>query len=263
MQPGNGSNDPYNGETLPAVEYQNEIPGMGVDAKVDGKRVCIGNREFMEHEKILLNGYGSAAERGTAVYVSVEGEVRGVFTLNDEIRSDAEGLMDELRKLGVGRTVMLSGDRPEEAQQVADLLGMDEVHAGLLPHEKAEKVEELKNRYPGTLIYAGDGINDAPVLAASDVGIAMGAMGSDVAIETADVVIQTDTPSRIATAIRIGRATRRIVWQNIGLALGVKTAVMAAGAVGIASLWGAVFADVGVALLAILNAIRIQKMDFS
>lgn len=263
MQTGNGSNDPYNGETLPAVEYQNEIPGMGVDAKVDGKRVCIGNREFMEHEKILLNGYGSAAERGTAVYVSVEGEVRGVFTLNDEIRSDAEGLMDELRKLGVGRTVMLSGDRPEEAQQVADLLGMDEVHAGLLPHEKAEKVEELKNRYPGTLIYAGDGINDAPVLAASDVGIAMGAMGSDVAIETADVVIQTDTPSRIATAIRIGRATRRIVWQNIGLALGVKTAVMAAGAVGIASLWGAVFADVGVALLAILNAIRIQKMDFS
>lgn len=142
-------------------------------------------------------------------------------------------------------------------------MNISEVYADLLPEEKAEQFEKLKKKYPGTIAYAGDGINDAPVLALSDVGIAMGAMGSDVAVETADVVIQADQPSKIATAVKIGKSTRNIVWQNITMAMGVKLLVLLLGALGLATLWEAVFADVGVALLAILNAIRIQNMKFN
>jgi Cd2+/Zn2+-exporting ATPase len=157
---------------------------------------------------------------------------------------------------------MLSGDIQSEADRIGTQLKIDQVFGELLPEEKADKLEEIKRNYEGTTAFVGDGINDAPVLALSDIGIAMGAMGSDAAIETADVVIQTDQPSKLATAIQIAQKTRNIVWQNIGLAMGVKGLVLFMGAIGIASLWEAVFADVGVALLAVLNAIRIQRMDF-
>ncbi len=197
------------------------------------------------------------------VHIAINNTYEGYILISDEVKEDAKLAMKKLRKLGIRQTVMLSGDRESISRQIGRELNIDHVHAGLMPEDKAAKFEELKRTFPGTIAYAGDGINDGPVLALSDVGIAMGAMGSDVAVETADVVIQTDQPSKIATAIGIGRATRNIVWQNIGLALGVKGLVLVLGALGLATLWGAVFADVGVALLAILNAVRIQRMDFT
>jgi Cd2+/Zn2+-exporting ATPase len=196
------------------------------------------------------------------VYFAVDGEHAGTITLSDRLKADAADAIKQLKTLGVERTVMLSGDRSSIAEEVGKEIGIDEVFGDLLPDQKADKLEEIKRTYPGVTAYAGDGINDAPVLALSDVGIAMGAMGSDVAIETADVVIQTDQPSKIATSIRISKATRTIVWQNIGLALGIKALVLLLGALGMATLWEAVFADVGVTLLAVLNAVRIQRMDF-
>ncbi|MEX2456814.1 MAG: heavy metal translocating P-type ATPase [Balneolaceae bacterium] len=244
------------------VDEQKEIPGHGIQALVNGKNVLIGNESLMEKkgvhfEKIISDNLGSV------VHISVDGVHAGIITISDEVKEDSIRAIEELRKLGVHQTIMLSGDNPAIAQQIGKELKIDHVYGGLLPDEKAKKLEELKTGFPGITAYAGDGINDAPVLALSDVGIAMGAMGSDVAIETADVVIQTDQPSKIATAIRIGKTTRNIVWQNIGLAMGIKIIFLSLGALGLATLWEAVFADVGVALLAILNAIRIQKMDFS
>ena len=167
-----------------------------------------------------------------------------------------------MKALGVSKTIMLSGDKNTITQKVAKEVGVDEAFGGLLPEGKVEKVEALKKDQNQIVAFVGDGINDAPVLALSDVGIAMGGLGSDAAIETADVVIQTDQPSKIATAIKIGRETKKIVIQNIVLAMGVKIIVLLLGAEGIANMWEAVFADVGVAMLAILNAIRIQKMKF-
>src|SRR6056297_1642385 len=248
---------------LPQVNDQQEIPGFGVKAIADGKHVLIGSEKLMRQENIDLNGHAKNGRSDrSVVYFAVDGEHAGTITLSDRLKADAAVAIKQLKKLGVERTIMLSGDRLSIAEQVGNEIGIDEVYGDLLPDQKAEKLEEIKKRYPGVTAYAGDGINDAPVLALSDVGIAMGAMGSDVAIETADVVIQTDQPSKIAEAIRIARKTRRIVWQNIGLALGVKALVLLLGAVGMATLWEAVFADVGVTLLAVLNAVRIQKMDF-
>ena len=279
---------------LPVVENQIEIPGMGLQATVDGQEVLLGSQKLMEKYQVRLNGAkthrvenslhecllnesslreGSlhetssdespSHETGTMVHIAIDKTYEGYILISDEIKEDAKQAIEKLRKLGIRQTVMLSGDRQAIAIQVGRELNIDHVYADLMPEEKAAKLEELKRTFPGTIAYAGDGINDGPVLALSDVGIAMGAMGSDVAVETADVVIQTDQPSKIATAIGIGRATRNIVWQNIGLALGVKGLVLVLGALGLATLWGAVFADVGVALLAILNAVRIQKMDFT
>jgi Zn2+/Cd2+-exporting ATPase len=251
---------PPNG-TLPVIEKQTELPGYGIKARAGGKEILIGNHGLMEQEKIAVNGMASG-ENGTSIHISVDNHYAGYITISDEIKEDSARAIDQLRKLGVKQIIMLSGDKQAEAQRVGTLLNLDQVYAELLPEQKAEKLEEIKRNHPGTVAFAGDGINDAPVLALSDVGIAMGAMGSDTAIETADVVIQTDQPGKIATSIRIGRATRNIVWQNIWLALGVKALFLGLGALGMATLWEAVFADVGVALLAILNAIRIQNMDF-
>ncbi len=247
--------------TLPAIEKQTELPGYGIKARAGGKEVLIGNRGLMDQEKIAVNGMASG-ENGTSIHISVDKHYAGYITISDEIKEDSALAIDQLRKLGVKQIIMLSGDKEAEAQRVGKLLNIDRIYAELLPEQKAEKLEEIKRNHPGTVAYAGDGINDAPVLALSDVGIAMGAMGSDTAIETADVVIQSDQPGKIGTSIRIGRATRNIVWQNIWLALGVKALFLGLGALGMATLWEAVFADVGVALLAILNAIRIQNMDF-
>ncbi|WP_340104739.1 heavy metal translocating P-type ATPase [Rhodohalobacter sp. 8-1] len=247
----------------PKVTDQQELPGFGVKAIADGKPVIIGSEKLMRRENIDLNGHAKNGRSDrSVVYFAVDGKHAGTITLSDRLKADAADAIKQLKKLGVERTIMLSGDRKSIADEVGKDIGIDEVFGDLLPDEKANKLDKIKQRYPGVTAYAGDGINDAPVLALSDVGIAMGAMGSDVAIETADVVIQTDQPSKIATSIRISKATRTIVWQNIGLALGVKALVLLLGAAGMATLWEAVFADVGVTLLAVLNAVRIQKMDF-
>lgn len=249
---------------IPGVTEQQEIPGYGVSALADGNDVYVGSRRLMEREQIDVNGFHKNGDPNTSViYFAINGRHEGTITISDRIKQDAANAIRQLRDLGVERTVMLSGDQTTVAEQVGQDLNIDQVFAELLPDQKAEKFEEIKRQYPVVTVYAGDGINDAPVLALSDVGIAMGAMGSDVAIETADVVIQTDQPSKIGTAIRISKATRNVVWQNIGLALGVKVLVLTLGALGMATLWEAVFADVGVTLLAVVNAIRIQRIDFS
>src|SRR6056297_2927071 len=249
--------------TFPDVTNQQELPGFGVKALVNGKSVVIGSEKLMRKEGVDLNGHAQNGRSDESViHIAIGGEHAGTITLSDRLKADAADAIRQLKKLGVERTVMLSGDRPQIAEQVGYEIGIDEVYGNLLPDEKADKLEEIKKNYTGITAYAGDGINDAPVLALSDVGIAMGAMGSDVAIETADVVIQTDQPSKIAEAIQIARKTRNIVWQNIGLALGIKVLVLILGAFGMATLWEAVFADVGVTFLAVLNAIRIQRMTF-
>jgi Zn2+/Cd2+-exporting ATPase len=247
--------------SLPIVEQQQEISGEGIQAVVSGKQVLIGNNKLMEREKVSYNSQ-QVNETETKIHIAIDQEYKGSMIISDKIKEDSSDAVKKLQALGIKQIVMLSGDTIPAARHVGNKLNMDQVHAGLLPEEKVRKLQELKNTFPGLIAYAGDGINDAPVLALSDVGIAMGAMGSDAAIETSDVVIQTDQPSKIATAIQIARSTRNIVWQNIGMAMGVKILFLALGALGLATLWEAVFADVGVALLAILNAIRIQNMKF-
>ena len=197
----------------------------------------------------------------TIVVVAVNRRLAGYLIIADEIKEDSKEAVDALHKLNI-ETTMLSGDKQAVVDRVAKQLGIDKAYGDLLPENKVKKVEAIKHDKMNVVAFVGDGINDAPVLALSDVGIAMGALGSDAAIETADVIIQTDQPSKIAQAINIGKATNRIVWQNIGLAFGVKVIVLILGAGGLATMWEAVFADVGVAMLAILNAVRIQKMKF-
>lgn len=237
-----------------------EHRGHGLSGMVEGHRIVVGNAKLLKQFGIPVDEQVSASV-DTVVVVAVDDRYAGHLTIADEIKSDAANAVKQLHALGIV-TVMLSGDKQAVVDKVASQLGIDQAHGDLLPEDKVVKVEDLKCDMDKALAFVGDGINDAPVLAISDVGIAMGGLGSDAAIETADVVIQTDQPSKIVTAIRIGKATNSIVWQNIGLAFGVKVLVMALGAWGVASLWEAVFADVGVALLAIVNAIRIQRMKF-
>ena len=196
------------------------------------------------------------------VMVAIDGKFAGYVTIADELKEDAHHTIQQIREAGIAKIIMLSGDKDSITQQVAKELNIDWAKGGLLPEDKLNEVEKLKEQPESTVAFMGDGINDAPVLAASDVGIAMGGLGSDVAIETADVIIQTDQPSRMARGIQIGRSTRRIVWQNIGLAFGVKGIFLILGAIGLATMWEAVFADVGVSFVAILNAIRLQKMNW-
>jgi Cd2+/Zn2+-exporting ATPase len=242
-------------ETL--VEY-NEIAGHGVSVKVGGKTILAGNYKLMQQMGISC---AEAKSTGTKVYIAVNGIFAGCIIISDEIKPDSPSAIAALKERGVRKTVMLTGDDPLIAEAIAGELNLDEVYGGLLPDQKVEKVELLggQKRAKGKLAFIGDGINDAPVLARADVGIAMGGLGSDAAIEAADVVLMTDEPSKLADAIDIARFTRRVVWQNIVFALGVKAAFLALGAVGIATMWEAVFADVGVALLAVLNATRIGR----
>lgn len=245
-----------------AVTGQREIPGRGIRASLDGREVAVGNRRLMEETGVDPDKLPDEAD-GTEVCVSIGGVYAGRLLIADEVKEEAGEAIRQLRELGVQRVMMLSGDSREEANRIGEVLQLDRIWPELMPDEKAARLEELKGEGSGVIAYVGDGINDAPVLALSDVGISMGSMGSDVAIETADVVIQADNLTKVATSMRIGRRTRNIVWQNIALAMGIKILVLGLGAFGLATLWEAVFADVGVALLAILNAIRIQKMDFS
>ena len=241
-----------NPERLGAVQ---EIAGHGIEAQVDGRTVYAGNAKLMELKQIPFEPVHAA---GTVVYVAVEHQYAGYILITDEVKEDAKEAIAKLKQLGIKKTVMLTGDRKSVAEQVANELGIDEVHSDLLPADKVEQMERLfaEKSKNGKLIFVGDGINDAPVLARADIGIAMGALGSDAAIEAADIVIMNDKPSRIATVMGISRKTLNIVIQNIALAFIVKFAALMLGAFGMATLWEAVFADVGVAVLAILNAIR-------
>jgi len=197
------------------------------------------------------------------VLVAIEEQFAGYVTIADELKIDAKESVRKLRASGIQHLMMLSGDKDSITQKIAKELGISVAKGGLLPEDKLNEIETIKIDPTKIVAFVGDGINDAPVLAASDVGIAMGGLGSDVAIETADVIIQTDQPSKIATGIKIGKTTQRIIWQNIYVAFAVKIAVLAGGAIGMATMWQAVFADVGVALLAILNAVRLQRMDWN
>jgi Cd2+/Zn2+-exporting ATPase len=237
-----------------------EISGFGLKGKVEGAEILAGNTRLFRDFNIA---YPPDLDKipDTLVMVSLNGKYVGHITIADVIKENASNTISELRRMGIKKIVMLSGDRKPVVDSVAQKLGIVEAHGELLPHDKVNKVEELKER-GYTVAFVGDGINDAPVITLADVGIAMGALGSDAAIETADVVIQNDQPSKLITAILIGKKTKQGVWQNIGMAFGVKALVLAFGAFGIASLWEAVFADVGVALLAIFNAMRIQGTKF-
>jgi Cd2+/Zn2+-exporting ATPase len=249
----------FAGDIIKNVEIKDveEVAGHGLKGKIDTFDLVAGNIKLL---KKLSIPYDKEIEQisDTTVAVAVNGKYAGYITIADEIKEDAKVTIDNLHRLNI-KTVMLSGDKISVTKKIADQLGMDEAYGDLLPEGKVEKVQVLKNENQ-TLAFVGDGVNDAPVIALADAGIAMGGLGSDAAIETADIVIQNDQPSKIVTAIKIGKITRRIVWQNIILAMSVKVIVLILGAGGIATLWEAVFADVGVALLAILNAVRIQKI---
>ena len=229
-----------------------EIAGKGVKAEVDGEIYYVGNGSLMES---IGADWHECHMTGTIIHISKGTEYLGHIVINDEIKSDSKAAISSLRLLGINRTVMLTGDKKDVAEHVAKTLGVDEFHAELLPAQKVEHVENILSSGVKTA-FVGDGINDAPVLMRSDIGIAMGALGSDAAIESADVVLMDDKPSKIADAVRISRKTMRIVWENIIFALGVKGVVLILGAVGIANMWLAVFGDVGVLIIAILNSMR-------
>lgn len=244
---------------LSRVTDVEEIPGHGITARVDGRAVFAGNPKLMQRENIAYANTDDAA--GTVVHVAVDRAYAGYIVIADHVKEDSAPAIRQLRAVGVHNVVMLTGDNQRVARKVAEELGIEGVYAELLPGDKVDRVEALLNekRRQETLVFVGDGINDAPVLARADVGVAMGGVGSDAAIEAADVVIMTDEPSKIAAAIRISRKTLGIANQNIIFAIGVKVGVLLLSAVGLASMWSAVFADVGVSVLAILNAMRALK----
>ncbi len=249
----------YNKEiNLNKIESYEEIAAHGIKVKYENEEILAGNEKLMTVNNIEVN---KNEEIGTVVYIAVNNQFKGSIVISDKIKSDSERAIKEIKAQGIKETVMLTGDNKEVADSVAKQLKVDKVYSNLLPNEKVEKIESI---YEGRkekekIAFVGDGINDAPVLARVDVGIAMGGLGSDAAIEAADIVIMTDEPSKIAEGIKISKKTYKIVWQNIIFALGIKIIVMIFGALGMASMWEAVFADVGVALIAVLNAMRIMK----
>lgn len=246
----------YAGDQNSKVDQVEEVPGKGLKGLVDGKQVLAGNAKLLDQFNII---YDKAldAEEDTVVVVAVDGTYAGYIIIADELKDDAVQAIKAMHQLNL-QTVMLSGDKQAVVNKISKLLGIDKAFGDLLPEDKVAKVQALKDE-GRRIAFVGDGINDAPVVALADAGIAMGGLGSDATIETADIVIQNDQPLKIVTAIRIGKITRSIVWQNIALAMGVKVIVLILGAGGVATLWEAVIADVGVALLAILNAVRIQN----
>ncbi len=251
----------YLGEKALPLEVTDaeEIAGHGLRGKVQGKDLLVGNFRLLEKFSIPFDT-AAADIPLTVVAVAVDGRYAGLITIADEIKEDAKAAVSALSAMQIN-TVMLSGDKSSVVKYVAEKLGLQEAYGDLLPEDKVNKVKAIKAE-KGSVAFVGDGVNDAPVIALSDAGIAMGGLGSDAAIETADIVIQNDQPSRIPMAVRIGKETKKIVWQNITLAFVVKGVVLLLGAGGLATMWEAVFADVGVALIAILNAVRIQRKNF-
>lgn len=242
------------------IENYEEISGHGVKVIIDGKEVLAGNYKLMNRENIP---YKQVETIGTLVHVAIDKKYAGYIVISDELKEDSAKAIKDLKAIGVKKTVMLTGDNEKVGSKIAKELRLDEVYAELLPDQKVEKLELLfKEKSPkGKIVFVGDGINDAPVLARADIGIAMGGVGSDAAIEAADVVIMTDEPSKIASAIKIAKKTRSIVMQNIVFALGVKIIILGLVAIGMGTMWEAVFGDVGVALLAVLNAMRAMKVE--
>jgi Cd2+/Zn2+-exporting ATPase len=238
------------------VSEVEEIAGQGVRARVGKKMVCVGNTKLMD---TVGAKWHDCTHVGTIIHVAIDGLYAGHIVINDKVKADSAETIARLEKLGVSRTVMLTGDRHEVGEHVARQLGLSEYHTELMPADKVAQVERLMKEGNGRLAFVGDGINDAPVLARADVGIAMGGLGSEAAIEAADVVLMDDHPSKIALAISISRRTLAIARQNVVFAIGVKVAVLLLAAFGLATMWLAVFADVGVTVLAVLNAMRTMK----
>ena len=239
-----------------------EVAGHGIRAIINGKTVCVGNSKMMES---IGAKYKPCDHLGTIIHVAINGEYEGHIVISDTIKDHSKEAITALKQHGIRKTVMLTGDAKAVADRVGGDLGIDEIRSELLPQDKVSEVEKLlseKRSDKERLAFVGDGINDAPVLSRADIGIAMGAMGSDAAIEAADVVLMDDNPYKIVTAIRISKKCLRIVKENIWLAIGVKVLVLLLGALGIANMWAAIFADVGVCVIAVLNAIRCMHMDF-
>ena len=250
------------GESLREVQGQREISGQGLTGTVDGRKVVAGSRELLSSLGVAVDAAADGEEPVSYVHVAVEGTYSGYIAVSDRLKEDSRDAVDRLRSLGVDRMVMLSGDKQSVVNRIAEELGLDGAYGGLMPEDKYSRVKEMLDSTDQVVGFVGDGVNDAPVITLADVGIAMGGIGSDASVDTADVVIQTDQLTKIPVAITIARFTHRVVWQNIGFALGVKILVMALAAVGMASMWEAIFADVGVALIAIANAIRIQRKEY-
>ncbi|MBR7082060.1 MAG: cadmium-translocating P-type ATPase [Oscillospiraceae bacterium] len=246
----------YDGKVdMTRIKDAREIAGRGVSVTVDGVRICAGNAGFMEDIGVLYQG---DSYTGTTVHIAANGKYLGRLVISDELKEDAEEAVERLKRLGIGETVMLTGDTDAAAKDTAAKCGIDRVYAGLLPEDKLAALEEIiSKKRSGRTVFIGDGINDAPAISRADVGVAMGALGSDAAIEAADVVIMDDSLIRVPAAVEIARRTKKTVLENIALALGVKGVVLALGALGIAPLWLAVFADVGVLILAVLNSVKI------
>lgn len=251
----------YGDEKLLDVTEVKEIAGHGLTAVIANQKVAAGNAKLFKKANIA---YPTTIDEQveTIVLLAIDGQYAGYVIIADEVKADAKQAVTALHANGITQVIMLSGDKTAITAKLAKELNIDQAYGDLLPEDKVARLENIKKDKNAIVAFVGDGINDAPVLALSDLGMAMGAMGSDVAIETADVVIQNDQPSRIVTAIKIGKATKKVVYQNISLAFGVKAIVLILGAGGLATMWEAVFADVGVTFLAILNAIRIQRMKF-
>lgn len=243
------------------IDDVDEIPSYGMKGKIDGRELLAGNLRLMEKYGITVESETDQIPF-TCIHIAIDSRYAGYFIIADEIRDDSKQAIYDLHRYGVKEIVMLSGDKDNITKEIAAILNIEHAYGDLLPEEKVGIVKEYLQRGTGVTAFAGDGINDAPSIALADVGIAMGAMGTDLAIETSDVVIQTDQPSKIAKAIKISRATTRIIWQNIFLVFAVKAVFLTLGALGMTSMWGAVFADMGVALAAIFNAIRIQQRKF-
>jgi len=245
--------DMPNGAKEVITEYD-QVAGYGIRARVNGDTVVVGNDAFLHLENIQ---HPTCDVPGTVIHVSLNQNYQGYLVVQDEPKPEAKSAVKELHRIGVENILMLSGDQEGVVRSVSESVGLDGYQAGMLPDEKVNHLEDMLEKHEtGRVAYVGDGINDAPALARADVGIAMGAFGTDAAKETADVVLMTDSISRVAEAIKIGRRTRRIVWQNIGIALGIKALFIILGVVGVASMWEAVFADVGVTILAVINSTR-------
>ena len=241
------------------VTKTKELKGKGVSAKVESKEVLVGNEKLMEEYNI---DYIKSNDIGTVIYIAIDNKYAGSIIISDKIKDDAYKAVKEFRKNNVKKIVMLTGDREEISKKVSKELNLDKYYAELLPQDKVKKVESLmkEKSIDGKLVFIGDGINDAPVLALSDIGVAMGGLGSDAAIEAADIVIMTDEPSKLANAIKISKKTMQIVKENIIFAITVKILVLLLSAIGATTLWCAVFADVGVSVIAIINALRILRV---
>lgn len=240
------------------IESYKEVAGHGVEAIIKGKKVLLGNSKLMKSNNI---SYDEVDTIGTIVHIAIDGEYKGNIVISDEVKENVKEALTELKSVGIKKTIMLTGDSKVVADKVAKAIGIDEVHADLLPSDKVNKVEEILNKKSanGKVLFVGDGINDAPVLARADIGIAMGGVGSDAAIEAADVVLMKDKVEAISEAIRVSRKTSKILWQNIIFSLAIKVAVMILVIFGLTNMWAAVFADVGVTLLAVLNSMRIIR----